>query len=401
MASSVAWLDTSGEEQRRIREVLNLFATSESRDELGIGQIRDAFSDLLFPGTSVLQTRARYFLVVPWLYRAGAGRRSGPDLAAWVEQRERRLIAAMLREQHTEGLIGRVAGPNVKLLPSAIYWSGLARFGILHGGGRSDRLGGRGRESEAEELADRVRGDWHPTLPPAPDDFPDRLAGGFALTGQEASWLSERIRAAAPDRLLAHLIVSRARVDLGSAAPWLDAATADAPAQAAEVLSHAELFSLGLHGAALLYNLLVGEEYDAVGLTRVEAPVDDYRGRLDDWAGVCRDVAPRLAAWDRDRMWDVVRAVNPRIGIATAAFVDRWLDAVVDGRAAASADDAGLRALVRSREQQQKGAQARLANPQMLKTWSGEAGSGRLDYRWGSVRRLVDDIREGLDRAVA
>lgn len=36
-------------------------------DELGIGSIRDTFSDELFPGTSTIQTRARYFLFVPWI----------------------------------------------------------------------------------------------------------------------------------------------------------------------------------------------------------------------------------------------------------------------------------------------------------------------------------------------
>jgi hypothetical protein len=66
MASALSWLDFSAEEQRRIREMLRLFEEKESRDGLGIGQVRDAFSDLLFPGTSVLLTRARYFLVVPW-----------------------------------------------------------------------------------------------------------------------------------------------------------------------------------------------------------------------------------------------------------------------------------------------------------------------------------------------
>lgn len=61
MASTIAWLDTSADEQRRVREMIALFAQQESRDELGIGQIRDTISELLFPGTSVLQTRARYF----------------------------------------------------------------------------------------------------------------------------------------------------------------------------------------------------------------------------------------------------------------------------------------------------------------------------------------------------
>ena len=76
MTSGLAWLDTSLDEQRRVREMIALYAQAESRDELGIGQVRDAFSERLFPGTSVVQTRARYLLFVPWTYRAGSARRS-------------------------------------------------------------------------------------------------------------------------------------------------------------------------------------------------------------------------------------------------------------------------------------------------------------------------------------
>lgn len=50
MPSTIAWLDLSREEQRRMREVINLFSQTESRDELGIGQVRDSFSDQLFRG---------------------------------------------------------------------------------------------------------------------------------------------------------------------------------------------------------------------------------------------------------------------------------------------------------------------------------------------------------------
>lgn len=34
---------------------------------LGFAPIRDAFADYFFPGTSTIQTRARYFLFVPWI----------------------------------------------------------------------------------------------------------------------------------------------------------------------------------------------------------------------------------------------------------------------------------------------------------------------------------------------
>ena len=52
-----------------MREIVNLFSERESRDELGIGQVRDAISDLMWPGTSTLFTRARYFLFIPWCLR--------------------------------------------------------------------------------------------------------------------------------------------------------------------------------------------------------------------------------------------------------------------------------------------------------------------------------------------
>ena len=54
-----AWLDYSEADQRRAREIIAMFSQQESRDELGLGRIRDVLSDTLFPGTSVLLTRAR------------------------------------------------------------------------------------------------------------------------------------------------------------------------------------------------------------------------------------------------------------------------------------------------------------------------------------------------------
>lgn len=49
-------------------DVINLFRQKDTRDELGLGVVRDVFADILFPGTSTTQTRARYFLFVPWIY---------------------------------------------------------------------------------------------------------------------------------------------------------------------------------------------------------------------------------------------------------------------------------------------------------------------------------------------
>ena len=67
--SSISWLDYSDGDRRRMLDVVDLFRERDTRDELGLGSVRDAFADAFFPGTSTIMTRARYFLLVPWTYQ--------------------------------------------------------------------------------------------------------------------------------------------------------------------------------------------------------------------------------------------------------------------------------------------------------------------------------------------
>ena len=55
-------------------QIMALFQERESRDELGLGAIRDSIADHLFPGTSTIQTRLRYMPFIPWLFRMLEGR---------------------------------------------------------------------------------------------------------------------------------------------------------------------------------------------------------------------------------------------------------------------------------------------------------------------------------------
>ena len=63
----LGWVDFSSDDRTRVQEVLALLKEPGTLDELGIGQVRDAFSDLLFPGFSTIQTRSRYFLAVSYI----------------------------------------------------------------------------------------------------------------------------------------------------------------------------------------------------------------------------------------------------------------------------------------------------------------------------------------------
>jgi hypothetical protein len=131
MPSSFAWLDHSEEQRRQVLDVLDLFREKTTVDELGLGTIRDAFADLLFPATSAPQTRARYFLLVPWIYlRLERQRVPVTEIARRGRRAEVELIERLLASGESDGVIGRLARAALQRLPSNIYWSGLRRLGI-------------------------------------------------------------------------------------------------------------------------------------------------------------------------------------------------------------------------------------------------------------------------------
>jgi hypothetical protein len=121
MPSTFTWLDTSEHERRRAMEVIDLFRRQNTRDELGIGTVRDALADLLAPGVSTIQTRAKYFLLVPWVYlrieRLGVSSSEAPKRG---RKNELRIARALARSSDSVGTIGIEAGKELKRLPSAV-----------------------------------------------------------------------------------------------------------------------------------------------------------------------------------------------------------------------------------------------------------------------------------------
>lgn len=99
-------------------------------------------------------------------------------------------------------------------------------------------------------------------------------------------------------------------------------------------------------------------------------------------------------------MWNLVCTINPRIGLPTKEFIENWLEHVVTGHAVDAAEAPVLRDLVRKRELR-RDKQSRLKNDKLLANWAGESGAGRLNYRWGTVRRIIEDIHSALDLEAA
>src|SRR5436190_10113324 len=76
------------------------------RDEIGFLSLHQGYADRFFPGTSVLHTRLRYMLFVPWIYSRLIERNERNQIAAALEKEEIAL-AGRLKKTNEIGVIGR------------------------------------------------------------------------------------------------------------------------------------------------------------------------------------------------------------------------------------------------------------------------------------------------------
>lgn len=405
MASSLAWLDYSDEDQKRAREIVALFSQPESRDELGIGVVRDALSSLMFPGTSVIQTRARYFLFVPWIVQEAARRKkTGQQMLGWVDRYERKLIEALRKGGDVEGLIGRVAGTSVKILPSTIYWNGLQGYGILLRAVTQQQVAGLGQRSSgvedfATELVDRSKELWDPNLPRPPDGFFSMESAELALTDEEAQWLAERIVSSVPASLLAWLVDNPVDPSMTLAGPWDLPAIGEAPADLRRPVAHGRSFSLVMQGAALVYNVLLAERAIALDRPDGEDLLQQHRDALEQWAADVDAERAALKAWNLSDLWVLADEASRPVKHRTRLFITDWVTLTRDTPRNAVEKSAAMLEAVRVRERQIKRGQSRLVNDRLMRQWGGSSGAGRLTYRWEQALRMLSDIEEGRSNA--
>jgi hypothetical protein len=401
----VKWLDHSEEDQRRVREMLQLFSDKGTVDDLGIGTVRDTISNALFPGTSIIQTRARYFLFIAWIFQR-AERDHPQRLVDKAGDMERNLIEALRSGEDLDGLIGRDAGKNVQTLPSVIFWGGIVRYGIFQFRSLSIRQYGRhvahGQSTtDAEgELGDRAVSFWRRDIPAPPDDFFKFRTATFELNGDESEWLCERIISSdQPDREASMLAMCVRDLRLGHGplaanAIWDATLPADTPERARELVSHAQRFSAAAHGASLLYNLILAEERSKTTESTDSTAIATYASLLDEWADTTTQLGLKEWAAAPSEFWNCLLNFA-RVPQATRNFIDEW-SKVLASDPAGVASSTRARDLIWARELHHKRGQARLANKKRLVEWSGYAGTTPLAYRWPQVQRMLRDIAAGL-----
>ena len=216
---NLGWIDFSDNDRKKTLDVLRLFQEQGAVDELGIGIIRDGFANYFFPGTSTIQTRAKYFFIIPYAMMDTVG---DPHVSS-VQQALRRLdeiekeSAVILKNNSDEqGIIGATVLPKwVVRTPSTIYWNGIRTLGIFNVGSlqnisiseyfrlaiklreekKASTLGNRKEEAEENNKDDVDAGDflfrnfWHL---PYVKNWKDELS--INLTPNEADYLATNIK---------------------------------------------------------------------------------------------------------------------------------------------------------------------------------------------------------------
>jgi hypothetical protein len=403
MASGFSWLDFAEEDRQKMLNVIQLFKEQGTVDELGVGVIRDAFADYFFPGTSTIQTRARYMLFIPWIYLNLEKRRiPSADIARRVRNDETKLIFALLKSGDDDGVIGKLSKEHLVRFPSNIYWNGLEAWGIRLFPCTQEEyhrnFGNYCRQKEQKDLENDERIDsegmspnWHRGIPSPPDDFLDHAE--LELTTEEALYLQERILQKQGQTLLDFL--SREPEFIKANFLWDHPMVPSLPGSLKTEISHARNFSDSIYGAALMYNLMLSE------LRSLGDSIEAYHSELQKWAVDLTSRWEELILWYKNlnAFWSCSALKQARITFPTQNFIKRWMKLIFEETSPHDISRSEIaRRMIYDREVLLKRKKARLENSRARELWNGASGAYRLDYRWGNAGRILKDILTGLKR---
>ncbi len=397
---ALGWVDFSKSERNKVLSVLDMLSEGGTLDELGIAPIRDGFANLFFPGTSTIQTRAKYFLIVPYAFKnMEYSKESNPNqILRTIDNLERKCGEILLQnKEDTDGIIGSRSlngGRWVKRTPADIYWAGLRNYGIFTAGNMSldgyiramcylkdkkanlSNLGNRNSDAEENECDDKDAGDisyyqfWNiPTYSP---DWMQDLS--IKLSEEEGVFLKERICSSYPKSMMANILnndmTDILEVDYFQS---LNSVINIFPDQIQSAFHLSFDFSYFLYVIRVIYNIIVSD-----GLNETAN---------QEW----ERILPELNAYsevDLDSIYDLLQIHrNPYL----CMFLRKCRELMK------KEDLEGLKTEIKRRERELKQSRAKTLHPGELPT-SDWYGGGLLDYRFSSARVIMRDIFESEGR---
>jgi hypothetical protein len=404
--AQIGWIDFSPTHRQRVGSVLDLLRPEGMVDELGLGTIRDALANQLFPGISTIQTRAKYFFIIPYiLYEYQVlkpAQRRGKTPVQYLEQREYEIMWQLAEHyQEGNGVIGISKRKPQKIVrrPSAIYWTGLYTYRFMDTRGLSADAFLRqcanpsiesllvsiqqGDDSSGDDADAEHENMFHIKVPPKLS-WDNNLT--LDLEKEEAEFFLDRIISIAKDRVIAELLNNNALWQIFvDAEDFMHFAKAAAQPHLADNLSAmltlAHDFSELLYGAHIAYNCL---------LQQATFSNNYYE---EDWDNWLKDLPQNMLHYSGFNPEDLFQYALTTKGY-TEQFVKDWWVLVNQQRG----DMAKRDSLIQRQEAQVKGHKARIRWNKLddvkEEQW---IGLSYLDYRFGNVKTILNDIKTGLN----
>ena len=381
----MGWIDFSKKERGDVTTILRLLGTPSALDEIGIGTIRDGFSDLLFPGLSTQQTRAKYFVLIPYLFSMAEKQsfvRRG-DVGVWIHHQEDALVKTLVKNSGN-GELGIIGTRNLKQRkplvrkPSDIYWTGLHATSILRWPDLSfedvcsilyarqqDKKGihlkAESDDSGSDDM-DAANGE-QVLFTPFKAGYDLFSSASIDLTYPEAIYLKERFLNSERTKgsLMAYLIKHPDAV----CDQFEEVDTWTMPRELAAITDLAKDFSGFIYGAHLLYNVIFSDDQD-------------------------KDIIRDFEAWKEEeyRAIDLDSVIGVTGCSASAgAFIHQFDSYISKG------DISSARECIIQREKIMKRDRAKLGHPDQYQP----VHTYRLDYRYSVGMRMISDIFSGLE----
>lgn len=392
----LGWIDFSKTERSKVLSVLDMLSESATLDELGIAPVRDGYANLFFPGTSTIQTRAKYFFIVPYGLR---------DMECSDEIYPGRIQTAFSALERScgeiflsnnadeNGVIGKrslASGRWVKRSPADIYWAGLRRYGFFKGGRISlseciramcalknqkstlKKLGNRNDEAEENEKDDASAGDvrgyqfWN--MPLYQKGWKDSLS--MNLSEAEGDFLKSQILLTCPDSMMSFILKNNMREVLScDSFQELQENIDRFPEEIQQDYYTALRFSNFIYAIRTIYNVIISDAESWDANSELERLLPEF---------------PDISDIDVD-------AIFARLEIYNNPALHGFLK--MSQELMKNSDVEGLKKCIKNREIALKGqARAKTCHPgQFEDEWY---GGGQLSYRFGNAKVIMKDIFE-------
>lgn len=383
----LGYIHNNREEQTRVLQVLKMTSESVALDELGIGRIRDAFADKMFPGISTLQKHLKYFSLMPQLYCKATEKRYNRQNEVKSEVvRLERIMTKNLYEGSKDkrgitgsDLIGKNWTNYVKYDPAYIYNSGLQTFEIL----RSPQLyeliystskilhnAPKVSKSEDEEtnddIGEKIGLFQFCSFPNVEYDFMDKCS--LELTEEDKAFITDHIlKAEACKGTLLRYIVDNP--DFLIPKEFEQIPSTLLPPELAEVQDLARRFADFMYMVHIRYNYIFSEYQDDEMRIKFDQELHNYLNSETDI--------------------DVVLNV-----ITIRENSGKWFCKEVAERIAANdiQEGGGLDQLIINRERRVKGNRCKIGNYTYDK--KNRIHYYKLTYRWETVKVFIKELRK-------